>query len=76
MEQLLIRGARVAVLLVLPAFAQPARQQACEDELVRRWNRFAADANAYVTKRRDVVDARLRARVEREWREVIRCECW
>ena len=49
----------------------------CGDELARRWNKFAGDANAYVAKLNSgVVDVKLRARLDREWRDVTTCGCW
>lgn len=47
------------------------------DDLLERWNRFAKDANAYVTGLNNgVVDVRMRAKVMREWESMTKCECW
>lgn len=66
------------LLLVAIAGCSFAQTQACSDELLSRWNRFAADANAYIKGAvvDGVIDARLRSRLDREWKSVTNCECW
>jgi hypothetical protein len=67
---------RLALLLM--AFVSLDQPSACEEERMRLWNEFAADANAYT--RRAVVDlkrdAKTREKLNREWAAVNRCECW
>ena len=64
----------LAAAMVTIAFAQPVD---CRNDLVARWNKFAKDANAYVMQLdAGKVNYMQRARVESEFRQVTRCECW
>lgn len=68
----------VALVISLLAVAAPPQASLCRAELLEKWNRFAADVNAYIkgNVEQGVVDARIRLRLEKEWRSVNRCECW
>lgn len=66
---------RLALIFVASlAMAQPI---GCGWELNIRWNRFVKDANRYVAGLDNgVVDVKTRARLDKEWQAVTRCECW
>ncbi len=65
------------LLLILVAVSALAQPRQCDSEMVARWNRFAGDANEYVHGLAGgVVNAKVRARLDREWKAVTRCECW
>lgn len=65
----------VLVLMAWSVMAQPAYN--CQADLVSRWNRFATDANAYTQLLHDGgVNPKVAGRIEREFRDVTRCECW
>lgn len=63
------------LFVALLATASPVSTR--QDELMEHWNRFAQDANAYVSGlNQGVVDVRMRKKVMREWESMVRCECW
>jgi hypothetical protein len=66
---------RVA-LLALVACASFG-QDACEFEAVAAWNRFADTAKRYTDLRASGIrNAKERARLERQFAEVVKCECF
>jgi len=76
MHRVVVR-ATIRTLAILAAISAPAQQQNCMDDLQQRWNRFATDANAYVNGLgKGTVDAKLRGKLDREWKAVTGCECW
>ena len=61
------------VFLAASLLAQPP----CHSELIRRWNRFAEDANRYTENLNgNVLDLKARTRLEKDWQAVVKCECW
>lgn len=68
-----------AFLFLFDGFSAPAQQEHnCPSaETIQTWNRFAQDANTYVTKMNlGVWDVKLRARLQKEWAAVTRSDCW
>ena len=68
---------RLIVLLTLVAGLASSSPD-CGDELVRKWNVFARDANQYL----HTLDAdpyrrlKRKEKLNREWEAVLSCECF
>lgn len=64
------------------AWSQPAASDRfCLDQVEQKYNRFATDINAYVTRKFregvvDVKDDAVRDRLDKEWQALKRCQCW
>jgi len=65
------------LLLACSALAAPR----CENVMLAKWDRFATDANSYmsvfaIAGRADAKRAKQRLKLQDEWEAVISCECF
>ena len=68
-----MRRRRFLILLAMPA---AAAAQACDPDFLRKWNRFAHDANQRVHEVETTRDDRLTKKVHEEFRAVEASPCW